>query len=342
MLAVYPFLSYAVPLCYFIVRPEKLPRPTALPHNDEKDAEGFRVAVIVTLIFYGSLFVCTLLLRQFLFLDPQSAGLTTHHWLSSILRGGYVGMSWAGIWLWAWTILSSPHRLRREVPGLSSAIPTQLLVWIGGAFSVELWRVLTIAAVQGDRHSASYAVIASSVTYALAFLSNGLERSALAFIEGIILGVLFVWQGSFVAPLAGHLAVQGVYLWGIGQSSRQQRSKTTWWRRQIQCPVCGVQLNRLQIKLTEAFECPDCHKRLSVSDEYRSRMRLVAVVAYMSLFGCSLALLFEQVPENLALWVLWPIAWGAGTSGIFLYQKVFPPRLQYGEPHFIRLDIQGS
>jgi hypothetical protein len=74
-------------------------------------------------------------------------------WTSAVLRGGYVGLSWAGIWLWTWFILAAPQRLSRQVPGLGSPFALQALVLIVGGFSEEFWRVTGITALLHDRYS---------------------------------------------------------------------------------------------------------------------------------------------------------------------------------------------
>jgi membrane protease YdiL (CAAX protease family) len=140
-------------------------------------------------------------------------------WLSRALKGGYFGLSWAGIWLWLWLVLSNPERLRREVPGYGARFAKQITVCVVGAFSEELWRVLCITALLARGYSAGFSVTAVALPFALAFLGNGPEGSILAALEGSIFGMLFVWQRSFFAPFAAHLAVQAVYLWGVGQFS---------------------------------------------------------------------------------------------------------------------------
>jgi hypothetical protein len=71
-------------------------------------------------------------------------------------------------------------------------------------------------------------------------------------------------------------------------------------------------------------------------------MRWAAALSYMLLFVCSVALLYDKIQEQdggIAIWLVGPIAWGAGTSLLFLYQRVFPPTLQYGETHFLTLNL---
>jgi membrane protease YdiL (CAAX protease family) len=344
-LVLYPLASFSVPLVVFLLWPEKLPPKLTLPVGpamDEEKTAWTRLDVILPMVFYCALLLCVTLWTQFSSLNLSQLGFRTGGWASAILRGGYVGLSWAGVWLWTWFVLSAPQRLHRVVPGLAAPFVLQTVVWVVGAFSEEIWRVVGITALLHDRYSPIFSVITSSLVFAVAFLPDGLERSALAWLEGVIFGVLFLWERSFLAPFAAHLAVQAVYLWGVGQLSSEQRPGKSRWTRVIRCPVCGVQLRRLQVKISEDFECPSCHKRLSTSEEYRTAMRWAAALSYMLLFVCSLALLYDQIEEQdggIAIWLVCPIAWGAGTSLLFLYQRVFPPSLQYGETHFLTLNL---
>ena len=344
-LVLYPILGFAAPMVVFSLWPEKFPpRPTlpAGPSTHEEKTAWARLDVILPMAFYCALILCVSLWTRFSLLNLSQVGFHTGGWVSATLRGGYVGLSWAGIWLWKWFVLSAPQRLRRVVPGLAAPFALQMVVWIVGAFSEEFWRAVGISALLTDRYSPIFAVIASSLVFAVAFLPDGLERSALALLEGAIFGVLFLWERSFAAPFAAHLAVQAVYLWGVGQFSSERRLGKSKWTRVIRCPVCGVQLSRLQVKLTEDFACPSCHKRLSTSEEYRTAMRWVAALSYMLLFVCSVALLYAKIQEQdggIAIWLVGPIAWGAGPSLLFLYQRVFPPTLQYAETHFLTLNL---
>lgn len=341
MLAFYSVASFAAPMAYFLLYPEESRSLPALPPratDEEGQATVIRLGVNQPLTFYGLLICCSILwlwLSQSLF---PPAGFQLKGWVSGILRGGYVGLSWAGIWLWLWLVLSNPQRLRREVPGYGATFVKQAIVCVVGAFSEELWRVLCIAALIASGYSAGFSVTVTAVGFAIAFLGNGLERSILASLEGSIFGLLFVWQRSFFAPFAAHLAVQAVYLWGIGQFSSQDERKS--WMRGIQCPICKAQLNRLQIKIADPFNCPSCHEQISVSDGYRSVMRLAGIFAYVFLYVCTLVLFYNQISETWAMWLLWPVAFGVGTSGLLLYQRVFPPRLQYGSPTFITLNLE--
>jgi hypothetical protein len=294
--------------------------------------------VNVPLNFYGALIFCTILclwLSQAFF---TSVVLNVNGWLSAILKGGYFGLSWAGIWLWLWLVLADPRRLRREVPGYGANFAKQLIVWLVGAFSEELWRVLCIAVLLAAGYSSGFSVTTTALAFGVAFLGYGLERSILAALEGSIFGMLFVWQRSFFAPFTAHLAVQAVYLWAVGQFSPEGQRKSRM--RGIRCPICKAQLSRFQIKLRDPFDCASCHKEISVSDGYRKAMRWVGFSAYLFFAAATMVLLENQVSDTLFILLVWPVVFGAGTSGLLLYQRLFPPQLQYGSPTFITLNLE--
>jgi hypothetical protein len=341
ILALYPVASIAAPMVYFLLSPEEIRSLPSLPlsANDEGGkATATRLGVNVPLTFYGLLLCCAVLWLWFSLSSFSPVGFQIKGWASGALKGGYFGLSWAGIWLWLWLVLSNPQRLRREVPAYGAHLAKQIIVCLVGAFSEELWRVLCITVLLAAGYSAGFSVTVTALAFALPFLGNGLEGSILAGLEGAIFGMLFVWQRSFFAPFAAHLAVQAVYLWGVGQFSPEGQRKS--WMRGIRCPVCNAQLSRFQIKTRDPFDCPSCREQISVSDGYRKAMRWAGLSAYLILYVCTMALLDKQISETLAILVLWPVAFGVGTSALLLYQRVFPPQLQYGSPTFITLNLE--
>ncbi len=341
LLALYPVASIAGPLAYFCLFPEEFRSLPALPlgaaENTEK-AAAIRLGVIVPLSSYALLLLCGILWIWLSHASFTAAGFRIRGWASGAFTGAYFGLSWAGIWLWLWMVLSNPERLRREVPGYGASFAKQVIVCATGAFSEELWRVLCITVLLASGYSPEFSVMAAAAAFAVAFLGEGPERTVLAVLEGAIFGMLFIWQRSFFAPFAAHLAVQAVNLWGIGQFSPE--AERTSWMRGIRCPLCNAQLSRLQIKMQGPFNCPSCHEQISVSDGYRIAMRWTGMAAYLFLAVATLLLLDKQISDTLEILVLWPVAFGVGTSGLLLYQRVFPPRLQYGSPTFITLNLE--
>ena len=153
-----------------------------------------------------------------------------------------------------------------------------------------------------------------------------------------------MWQGSFLAPFTAHLAVQAVYLWGVGPFHRDRQSRNTWQIPGTKCPVCRANLKLLQIKLSEVFECPSCKEPLSLSDGYQNVMRFAAAFGFGSLVLCTLILLTSWIPGNLGARLTYPVSYGVATSSLFLYRstftRLFPPRLQRGTPYFITLNLE--
>src|SRR5260370_23893226 len=166
--------------------------------------------------------------------------------------------------------------MRREIPGLMAPLKLQIGVWLGGALAEEMWRVTAIAVLITSQNSPRFSVVLASAAFGIGYLNLGLQRSAAASLEAAFYGFLFVWQGSFLAPFTAHLAVQAVYLWGVGPFPQDRQSRKTWQIPGTKCPVCQTHLKLLQIKLSEVFECPACREPLSLSDGYQNVMRFAA------------------------------------------------------------------
>jgi Type II CAAX prenyl endopeptidase Rce1-like len=347
-LALYPVVGLAAPVVFFSLWPAKRPPVADLAAGAKSAAEQAamtRLGVSLPLFLYGSLVGGTLLWELLFPASLDRVGFHTNRWLSTTLLGGYLGVSWAGISIWLLALGAATGRMRREIPGLMAPLRMQIAVWLAGAFAEETWRVVAIAALLASQYSPLFSVVAASLAFGSAYFGQGLQRTAVASLEGAFFGLLFLWQGSFLAPFAAHLAVQAVYLWGVGQFSQDRQSRSTWQIPGTRCPVCGTPLRLLQIKLGEGFECPACKQTLSLSDGYRNAMRFAAALGFLFLTLFSVILLGDLLPGNLAYWFLYPVSYGAATSGIFLYRRaftrLFPPRLQRGAPYFVALNLKG-
>jgi hypothetical protein len=347
-LALYPLVCLAAPLVFYSLWPnQRLPAQslTAGAATAEEKAATARLGVSIPLLMYGSLVCVTLLWERLFPVGLDSAGFHMNRWLSSALIGGYLGVSWAGVSIWLLALGAATGQMHREIPGLMAPLKMQVAVWLAGAFAEEIWRVVVLAALLSSQYSPFYSVIAVSIAFGSAYLGLGFQRAAVASLEGVFFGFLFLWQRSFLTLLAAHLAVQAVYLWGVGQFSKDQQSRNTWQIPGTKCPVCQTSLKLLQIKLSEVFECPTCKEPLSLSDGYRNAMRFAGAVGFCSLILCTLVLLDSWVPGNLAYWLTYPVSYGAATSVLFLYRRaftrLFPPRLQRGTPFFVILNLEG-
>lgn len=345
LLVLYPLVGLAAPLVFFSLWPKKLPpAPNLAVEGEEKKVATARLGALVSLFIYGSL-ICGTLLYQLLFpLSLDKVGLPSNSRVWTTLIGGYLGISWAGVSIWFLALGAGTGRMRREIPGLMAPLRLQIPVWIAEALAEETWRVTAIVGLVAAQNSPPFSIVAVAVAFGSAYLRLGLQRAALATLEGVFFGFLFLWQGSFLAPFTAHLAVQAVYLWGVGQS-RDRESRKTWQMPGTKCPVCQRNLKLLQVKMSDVFECPSCKASLSVSDGYQNVMRFTAAFSFCSLIVLTILLLKDWVPSNLVVWLTYPVSYGVATSGIFLYRRLFtrlfPPRLQLGTPNFITLNLEG-
>ena len=347
LLVLYPVVGMVAPVVFYQLWPNKLSTAqdagAALTEADK--ATTARLGVQISLFVYSSLVSGTLLWQLFFSADLGKAGFSSTKWLTSALIGGYLGISWAGVSIWLLALGAATGRMRREIPGLMAPLKTQILVLLVGALAEETWRVMAIAALVSSRNSPLLSVALVGVAFGSGYLPLGFQRTAVAVLEGVFFGFLFLWRASFLAPFAAHLAVQAVYLWGVGQWSQDRQGRKTWQISGTKCPVCHTNLKLLQIRLTDVFECPSCNEKLSLSDGYQNVMRFSAALGFCSLTIFTLAVLQLWVPENLVYWLTYPVSYGTATSGLFLYKRafirLFPPRLQRGTPYFITLNLEG-
>jgi hypothetical protein len=321
--------------------PEEMRSLPALPlsaTSEEGKATATRLGVNVPLTTYGILISCVILWLWFSQGLFPIVSFQSSSWLSRALKGGYFGLSWAGIWLWLWLVLSNPERLRREVPGYGARFAKQITVCVVGAFSEELWRVLCITALLARGYSAGFSVTAVALPFALAFLGNGPEGSILAALEGINLRNALCLAAILLCPVCSSLSGPSRVLVGRGTVFPRRQRKS--WIRGILCPICKAELSRFQVKIRDPFDCPSCHKQISVSDSYRGTMHWVGLSAYLIFAAATMVLLENQVSDTLFVLLVWPVVFGVGTSGLMLYQRLFPPQLQYGSPTFITLNLE--
>jgi Type II CAAX prenyl endopeptidase Rce1-like len=348
LLVLYPIVCIAAPALFYSLWPDIRPPVQNVAADPEPSTEKkamARLAALVCLFTFGCLLCGTIVCQQLIFVGPNKFGFFANSRLSTAFIGGYLGLSWAGVSIWFLALGAATGRMRREIPGLMAPLKIQIAVWLTGALAEEMWRVAAIAALASGQNSPRFSVIAVSVIFAIPYLNLGLQRAAFATLEGVFLGFLFLWQGSFLAPFTAHLAIQAVYLWGVGQWGQDRKSRKTWQIPGTKCPVCNARVELLQIKLSDVFDCPSCGERLSLSDGYQNVMRFAAAFGFCSLVLCTMLLLIDWVPANLVVWLTYPISYGAATSALFLYRRAFtrliPPRLQRGTPYVITLNLDG-
>ncbi len=213
LLVLSPVIGVASPVVFYSLWPKKRPPvPNLAATTQTEEAATARLGALISLFIYGSLICGTLLWWLFFSADLDKAGFFANSWLPGALVGGYLGVSWAGVSIWFLALGAATGRMRREIPGLMAPLKVQIAVWVVGALAEETWRVTAIAALMANRNSPLFSVVAVSIAFGSGYLSLGLQRVAVASLEGVFFGFLFLWQGTFLAPLTAHLAVQAVYL----------------------------------------------------------------------------------------------------------------------------------
>jgi Type II CAAX prenyl endopeptidase Rce1-like len=347
LLILYPVVGMAAPVVFYSLWPKQrspVPNLAADPVTESDKAATARLGALISLFMYASLMCGALLWRLFFSVDLDGAGFFANSRLPSALIGGYLGLAWAGVSIWVLALGVVTGGMRREIPGHMAPLKVQIAIWLVGASAEETWRVTAITALVTSRYSPLSSVVAVSAAFGSGYLCLGLRRAALASLEGAFFGFLFLWQGSFLSPFTAHVAVQAVYLWGVGQLYQDRQSRKTWQIPGTKCPVCQAHLKLLQLKLSEVFECPSCKEQLSLSDGYQNVMRFAGAFAFCCLILCTIVLLTSWLPGNLGAWLTYPVSYGIATSGLFLYRRVFtrlfPPRLQRGTPYFITLNLE--
>ena len=192
----------------------------------------------------------------------------------------------------------------------------------------------------GEGHSARESIATTGIAFGIAFTLEGVQLAILTGIEASILGILFVWQGSIVAPFVAHLFVQGVFLAAGWRRKEGEQVDVPARSRRGSCPACGKVLSRLEIQFGERFRCPFCGKAVSVCPGYRRGMGLVAIVIIAVYLWCGWGLFAGSLPEQYIVWLNFLLAYGASLSGAVVFQCLFVPNLQLGGANFIMLDLE--
>ncbi|HTQ86301.1 MAG TPA: CPBP family intramembrane glutamic endopeptidase [Candidatus Solibacter sp.] len=262
--------------------------------------------------------------------------------VGGILLGGLVGMAWCGIWFQLVGTVGAPPGLRRLIPALGATSASQLTVTLLGACAEELWRVIALTSFNHSGYSNEAAVILTAVAFGVVWIGQSLPRGVLSILEGALLALLFVWQGSILAPFTAHLAIQGVFMAAGGRRGRRQRFGTGAKGQPGSCPACGHALSRLEVSLREGFPCPACGAPLSVSESYRTTRRWVVGALTLVYIVLGYGLLLDKLAFVYVYFIALLLAIGAQISTMVLIQSLFMPKLQYGDPNFLALHLEAG
>ena len=273
--------------------------------------------------------------------DALQTILIPSHWKRSIFHGIILGLALVGILL----------ILRRHFPeakkftllvlaGIASPPLVRILALLLVIFTQELWRVVCLKALMGDGVSGPQALLATSIAYGSAYLPWGPLVADSEGIVGAALGGLFLWSGSFLVPFAAHITLGAQVLLYAVAAAPDAEAGDIHRRPFARCPACGatLSLRQVNVNINEAFFCPSCHTRITVSDRRRAFLRWGFVFVFIAL----LIGVFDVLPGAIRgnqYWIALALTFCAGVGLWSFLQIIFPPKLECGDPDFVRLNL---
>ncbi len=211
---------------HWLVWTHRKPQFILTPGTGEERAETSRFILVLLLISYGIVLGSVLWWMRLHSITLEQVGLRTDRWVSALLRGGYLGIAWAGLLPYFLRLYPETKRSPIVIPGLGGPYSYRIGTLLAGSIVEELWRAFCVSSLVVAGYSSWFAIAISSLAFALAFLLWGTKTSMVAAVGGGLFASLFLWQQSFAAPLSAHLAFQGYASWeGMLQASTYPRRK---------------------------------------------------------------------------------------------------------------------
>lgn len=209
-------------------------------------------------------------------------------------------------------------------------------------FAEELWRAVCLKALVGSGNSGAQALVMTSIAYGLAFLVWSPSIAASEFVVGMVLGGIFLWSGSLLVPLAAHATLNGFIQLVSVAASPDSRPGRLHRKAFAMCPVCrkGLAMRQVNANPNEAFRCPYCNARITVSDSRRWVARwgftfvmLLLMVGFWSMLPGALTGSKGEFFLSLVL------VFCTGNGLWILINVLYPPKLEYGDPDFVGLNL---
>jgi hypothetical protein len=269
--------------------------------------------------------------------------LALSHWPQQFFHGIVLGLALTGLLLVFRRFFPEAQKFGFLIlAGVASPVWIRILALVLVAFTEELWRAVCLTILVADGSSGPQAVVATTVAYGLAYLAWGYPVAISEGVVGALCGGLYLWSGSLFVPLAAHLTLRGQHLLYAIAASPDAEPGDIHRRPHATCPACGFALNLRQVNLNvnEAFFCPACHTRVTVSDRRRAFQRWGFVfVSIPLMFAC-----FDIFPGAIRgrddqYWIALVVMWCAGAGLWCVLQIIFPPTLECGDPDFVSLNL---
>jgi membrane protease YdiL (CAAX protease family) len=274
--------------------------------------------------------------------DASASILNADYWGRSVIQGLLLGFALFA--LLPIVRLLSGNRLRFRFPfvvNAGSALWIRACISVAIVASEELWRAVCIRATTSIGLTTVEAVVLTSLVYGLAYVPWGARAAISATYLGVAYALLFVRSGSIVVPFTAHLLMQGITLYYITMAGPTADSGWVEPRHYTKCPACNAELGLRQVNLNfnEAFACPPCHARITVSDRRRGILRWGITLLFVAFFALAVYVVRPDAPDLAVACFMLALFSGLGAS-VFL-STVIPPRLEYGDPDFVSLNLTG-
>jgi hypothetical protein len=305
--------------------------------------EGSRSWAIYEFVTFSAVFAGLLLWARVQESAALTATLNPGHWVHGILDGIILGLAMLGVALIFRKHFPEAQKFSLLVmAGVASSPPMRVCTLLLVVFTEELWRAVCLKTLAGSGIAGPQALIATSIAYGLTFLAWGTTAVISECIVGATLGGFFLWTNSFFVSFAAHLTLLGqVLLYAVAAAPDAEPGD--FHRRPFtKCPACGTMLSLRQVNLNpnEAFSCPFCATRVTVSDWRRGLFRWGYVFISGGLWVASLDILPGAVRNNTTQYFLsWVLMFCSSIGFWSILQVAFPPKLECGDPDFVGLNL---
>lgn len=308
--------------------------------------EGARSWALYCLLIFFVVLASVLVWARFHALTVLQTILNPRDWERGAFHGMILGLALVGMLL----ILRHHFAEAKKftfllMAGVASPFWIRAFTLLLVVFTQELWRAVCLKTLIADGLSGPQAVLATSVAYGLAYFAWGSRVAISESIIGAVYGGLFLWSGSFFVPFAAHITLRGQNLLYAIAAEPDAEPGDVHRRPHTKCPACRAALSMRQVNfnINEAFFCPSCHTRVTISDQRRGFFRWGFVFVSIALMVASWDIFPGAVRGNdIQYWISLAIACSAGLGLWSLFQIIFPPKLECGDADFVALNLRDS
>jgi hypothetical protein len=265
-------------------------------------------------------------------------------WGRNTLKGAVIGLALLGLLILLRAAFPEARRLCLIAKtGFAAPIGIRISVLLVLVFSEELWRAVSLKALLAEGASGPQTILIVAAAYGLAYLMLGVTVALSEALLGLILGAVFLWTGSLAVVIAAHLIISLQILLAVTAAAPDSVLANLDRRPFAVCPACRARLGMQQIKFNhnESFFCPACRARLTLSDRYRGFYQWGLIILFVACLFAAWEL-FPEIMKGADYWIVLLTMPFLG-AGLRLFLPVaFPPRLECGDPNFVRLELAAS